>query len=136
MKISIDTKEDSHEELRKVINMLQNLVGESQETFTNQPESGTSEPAASPFANIFGDTASPPPSNSSDALPQSTPAPESQASSAETPSTTQPEGASESTEELFADLFSKDELKKMDKTGEKKEVKNDDSKDNTGVQLY
>ena len=102
--------------------MLQNLV-ESHRNLTNQPESGTSEPAASPFANIFGDTASPPPSNSSDALPQSTPAPESQASSAETPSTTQPEGASESTEELFADLFSKDELKKMDKTGEKRKLK-------------
>ena len=53
MKISLDTKEDSHEEIRKVIKMLQNLVGDSQEVFTNQPES--QENVASPIANIFGD---------------------------------------------------------------------------------
>ena len=29
MKITIDTKEDSHEEIRKVIRMLQHLVGET-----------------------------------------------------------------------------------------------------------
>lgn len=34
MKITIDTKEDSHEEIRKIIKMLSSLVGE--ETFTNQ----------------------------------------------------------------------------------------------------
>jgi len=34
MKITIDTKEDSHEEIKKVIKMLSSLVGE--ETFTNQ----------------------------------------------------------------------------------------------------
>ena len=52
MKISIDTKEDSHEEIKKVIKMLQNLVGDSEEIFTNEPQ----ETAASPMANIFGDT--------------------------------------------------------------------------------
>ena len=36
MKVSIDTKEDSYEEIRKVIKMLENLVGGSQEMFTNQ----------------------------------------------------------------------------------------------------
>ena len=34
MKITIDTKEDSHEEIKKIIRMLSSLVGE--ETFTNQ----------------------------------------------------------------------------------------------------
>ncbi len=37
MKISIDTKEDSHDDLKRVIRMLQNLVGESTEPLTNQP---------------------------------------------------------------------------------------------------
>jgi len=35
MKITIDTKEDSHEEIRKVIRMLSSLVGE-QEIISNQ----------------------------------------------------------------------------------------------------
>lgn len=35
MKIQIDTKEDSHEEIRKVIRMLSSLVGE-QEIMSNQ----------------------------------------------------------------------------------------------------
>ena len=34
MKITIDTKEDSHDEIRKIIKVLSSLVGE--ETFTNQ----------------------------------------------------------------------------------------------------
>ena len=34
MKITIDTKEDSHEEIRKIIKMLSSLVND--ETFTNQ----------------------------------------------------------------------------------------------------
>ena len=98
MKISIDTKEDSHEEIRKVIKMLQNLVGDSQEVFTNQPES--QENTASPIANIFGDVS---------AQPQET----ASAPAAETQET-QSEESSESTEDLFAELFSEEELKKMD----------------------
>ncbi|MBS3098491.1 hypothetical protein J4209_06900 [Candidatus Woesearchaeota archaeon] len=43
MKITIDTKEDSHEDIRKVIRMLQHLVGES--SYTNR-------------GNIFGDSSS------------------------------------------------------------------------------
>jgi len=34
MKITIDTKEDSHQEIRKIIKMLSSLV--SEESFTNQ----------------------------------------------------------------------------------------------------
>ena len=43
MKITIDTKEDSHEELRKVIKMLSSLVGD--EVMSNQ-------------GNLFGDSSS------------------------------------------------------------------------------
>ena len=58
MKISIDTKEDSHEDIKKVIKMLQHLVGES--PFTNQPnifeDPGsirTSEQQGNVFGNMF-----------------------------------------------------------------------------------
>ena len=112
MKISIDTKEDSHDDLKKVIKMLQHIVGDSGEVFTNQqPASETS--AANPFANIFGDTssvsikASAPEITSMGDLP-----------SLETPSNENHESAtpttSESTDDLFAELFSEDEIKKMD----------------------
>ena len=37
MKISIDTKEDSHDDIRRAIKLLQNIIGNSQEVFTNQP---------------------------------------------------------------------------------------------------
>jgi hypothetical protein len=37
MKITIDTKEDSHDEIRRVIKMLSSLVGEQQPVFTNAP---------------------------------------------------------------------------------------------------
>ena len=37
MKITIDTKEDSHEELRKIIKMLSSLVGEK-EVMSNQSD--------------------------------------------------------------------------------------------------
>ena len=41
MRISIDTKEDSHEEIRKVIKMLNHLVGD--EVHTNQPSANIFE---------------------------------------------------------------------------------------------
>ena len=99
MKISVDTKEDSHGDIRKVIKMLQHLVGDNQEVFTNQPssESGT-ETAGSPFANIFGDTSS---------------TSETSTTASETTQETTEE-TSQSTEDLFAELFSEEELKKMD----------------------
>ena len=37
MKITIDTKEDSHEELRKIIKMLSSLIGEK-EVMSNQSD--------------------------------------------------------------------------------------------------
>ncbi len=69
MKITIDTKEDTHEDIRKVIKMLQHLVGE--QSYTNQPnifedtdspstdssnDVSSSAPEGNAFVNMFGDT--------------------------------------------------------------------------------
>ena len=114
MKVSIDTKEDSHEEIKKVIKMLQNLVGDA-EVFTNQPASELTEAAASPIANIFGDA-------SQSSAPENTPSVE--ISPAEAPPSDASSAGEEpqSTEDLFAELFSEEELKKMD-------VKKEDEED-------
>ncbi len=97
MKIEINTKEDSHEEIRKVIKMLQHIIGDSQEIFTNEPQ--VAQETASAFTNIFGDTST---------LTQESNTP------SETTQETQQEETSESTEDLFAELFNEEELKKMD----------------------
>jgi len=66
VKITVDTKEDSHEEIKKVIKMLSAFVGEN--PLTNQanifedsspaiPE--TNEPTNA-FANMFGGESQPP----------------------------------------------------------------------------
>ncbi|MBW2981034.1 hypothetical protein KY360_06480 [Candidatus Woesearchaeota archaeon] len=70
MKISIDTREDSPEEIRKAIRMLQSLVHDK-EVYTNsgnifedpesmtqpsQPESEASQPSGNVFGNLFGDS--------------------------------------------------------------------------------
>ncbi|MBI2653651.1 hypothetical protein HYX02_02455 [Candidatus Woesearchaeota archaeon] len=114
MKISIDTKEDSHDEIKKVIKMLQNLVGDAQEVFINQPVSEQStETTGSPFANIFGDT------SSSEAQSTTT---ETQETTQETQAETDAsESTPQSTEDLFAELFSEEELKKMDEVPAKEE---------------
>ena len=123
MKISIDTKEDSHEDIRKIIKMLQNIVGDSHEIFTNQPQT-TQETATSPFASIFGDNT----------------APQESTNPPQTEQETQPEEASESTEDLFAELFSEEELKKMGKTESEDEEESDEevkSKDKKyGIEFY
>lgn len=119
MKISIDTREDSHEEIRKVIKMLQSLVGDAQETFTNQSESSNPEAIGSPFANIFGDTSS---------IPEaSTTASETTQETQET----QSEETSQSTEDLFAELFSEEEIKKMDASN----VKNEGDKEDDEIEV-
>ncbi|MBW2975903.1 hypothetical protein KY347_00495 [Candidatus Woesearchaeota archaeon] len=57
MKITIDTKEDSHEEIRKIIRMLSSLVGE--EVISNQgdmfgsAQSGGSQSEGSDIFNMF-----------------------------------------------------------------------------------
>jgi hypothetical protein len=77
MKITIDTKEDSHEEIRKVIGMLQKLVGEAQTNgglFSGSPSSEPSPASSGGFMNMFGDNSSPsepssePPADSSTLL--------------------------------------------------------------------
>jgi len=108
MRIEVDTSHDSHEDIKKVIKMLQHLVGDSQEIFTNQPEATE----ASPIANIFGDAAASPETAASS---EATQAQESQ--TVET---------SESTEDLFAELFSEEELKKMDSVKSKEEEEDEE----------
>lgn len=111
MKISIDTKEDSHEEIKKVIKMLQNLVGDSQEIFTNDSSvSNSSGGSVSPIANIFGDTSSIPSATAS-SIDISSSEPAQSGISEEVDAK---EKAPQSTEDLFAELFSQDELEKME----------------------
>ncbi|HLC61171.1 MAG TPA: hypothetical protein VJJ52_07125 [Candidatus Nanoarchaeia archaeon] len=113
MKVSIDTKEDSHEEIKKVIKMLQNLVGDSQEIFSNDASVAQTS-NASPIANIFGDNI--PVSSSSELLSSSeTTASQVVESEVNSPSSAEAkEEISQSTEDLFAELFSEEELKKME----------------------
>ncbi|MBU0628391.1 MAG: hypothetical protein KKC75_04320 [Nanoarchaeota archaeon] len=58
MQISIDTRHDSPEDIKKVIKMLQHLVGEN--AYTNQPNifEAPTQPteATAGFASMFGDT--------------------------------------------------------------------------------
>ena len=53
MKITIDTKEDSHEELRKVIKMLSSLVGE--EVMSNQGDLFCGSGSESESSDMFSD---------------------------------------------------------------------------------
>ena len=74
MKLTIDTKEDSHDEIRKAIRMLSTIVGD-EPAYTNSPpkehhanifdsgssslgspapEPAASEPAQNAFASMFG----------------------------------------------------------------------------------
>ena len=54
MKITIDTKEDSHSEIKKVINLLTHLLGEGGSEVLSSDE--TSEESASAFTNMFGNS--------------------------------------------------------------------------------
>ena len=117
MKISVDTKEDSHDDLKKVIRMLQHLVGDNQEIFTNEPSIAQE---ASPMANIFGgDSAQPASSESTEATQE---AQETQPQAAQESA----EETSQSTEDLFAELFSEEELKKMDTSKVKDEEEDEE----------
>ena len=107
MKVEINTTEDSHEEIRKVIKMLQHIVGDAEEVFTNQP-TASAETTQNAFVNMFGDSSS----TASPSMGQETPAaPEMEAA----------ETKSESTEDLFAELFSAEEIQKMDTKPEEEE---------------
>ncbi|MBI2660585.1 hypothetical protein HYX07_05475 [Candidatus Woesearchaeota archaeon] len=111
MRIEVDTSHDSHDDIKKVIKMLQHLVGESQEVFTNNPQE-----AASPMANIFDDASTSPEATTSSETTQ------------ETAQAQETDEASESTEDLFAELFSEEEIKKMD-TAKSKEEEEDEEEE-------
>ena len=58
MKITIDTKEDSHSEIKKVINLLTHLLGEGNSEVLGS-DSFSSEPTAesnAAFTNMFGNS--------------------------------------------------------------------------------
>ena len=106
MKITIDTREDSHEDIRKVIKMLQHVVGDDQNIVSNQLE--LVQNAQSPMANLFGDAQQ----LSANMQENATAFNET----AQTAQDNEPEPvAKESTvDDIFAELFSEEELKKMD----------------------
>lgn len=59
MKITIDTKDDSHEDIKKVIRMLQHLVGEenqsNQSNLFSDRSSLSNDSEISAFGAMFGD---------------------------------------------------------------------------------
>jgi hypothetical protein len=95
MQITVDTKHDSHDDIRKVIAMLRHLVGEKN-VLTNAPmEESPSEQTQDLFSAF---------SNSSSLdSPQS-----SEANSSQAPELISPSG--KKSEELFSDLFSEEDL--------------------------
>lgn len=107
MKVEVDTSHDSHDDIKKVIRMLQHLVGDNREIFTNDPQA-----AASPMANIFGDMAPAAASQTAET---------SQESAQETA-----ESSPQSTDDLFAELFSEEELKKLDSAKSKEEEEDEE----------
>ena len=115
MKIEIDTKHDSNDDIRSVIRILRHLVGD-QELVSNQPVEQTSQ--VSPMANIFGES------------------PESTSNLTEPIVTEQRNGASDSNSDLFADLFSESEIKKMDKVEDKDDHVYEEKKKSYGIELY
>ena len=128
MRIELDTSHDSHDDIKKVIKMLQHLVGDSQEIFTNEPQA-----AASPMANIFGDIA---PAASSQTT-ETTATAITESAQESTQSTEAPD-SSQSTEDLFAELFSDEELKKMDTKSkdEEEEIKPKTKDKKYGIEFY
>ncbi|MBI4980927.1 hypothetical protein HZC30_05215 [Candidatus Woesearchaeota archaeon] len=57
MKITIDTKEDNHEDIKKVIALLNGMIGNSSGIYSNQP---TATPADSTnLMSMFGDEPAP-----------------------------------------------------------------------------
>lgn len=72
MKITIDTKEDNHEEIQKVISLLQNLISGTANSYTNYGNSSSSTGANTDTSNLmsmFGDTPSIPVKETSDTPP-------------------------------------------------------------------
>ncbi len=118
MRIEIDTKEDSHEDIKKAINLLHSLMGESVDT------NFSAEQTESPIASIFGDSAQ----IQTNSIQVSEP-------TAIVREEAQEEKKEESTEDLFAELFTDDEISKMKKIEEEDE-KPSRGKKRPSVELY
>lgn len=145
MRISVDTSQDSHDDIRKVIRMLQHFVGD-QDIPTNAPEDGSemesqvpTEPTAA-FTSMFG------------AMGESA----SQAESAEedASSGSQPEGGEAvNADDLFSDLFDEEDAQQREQSDSDTQEQSstggdddytadnnaddDDSDDGTGkIQIY
>ena len=98
MRLSIDTKQDSHEDIRKVIQILRHIVGD-QEIISNTSSNPVNEINPNAFDNILWH--------------QTEQAAQETLKSEEKTAKEEKTESNESTEDLFAELFSGDELKKM-----------------------
>ena len=105
MKIKIDTKEDSQDEIRKAIKVLQFLIGDL--NLSGQKNSDVGEAAQNAFSGMFSDNSA----------QQS----QAQVSTYSDNSSKAPEAKSESTDYLFADLFSDNEIAQMKHSEEEPE---------------
>ena len=104
MQISVDTKHDSQEDIRKVIAMLQHLVGDKV-VITNAPSAPSESPEQQSndmFANLFEDSSQSPPQEPSSA-----------------PQIVQP--SEKKMEDLFSDLLSEGDLPEAKQKPEEEE---------------
>jgi hypothetical protein len=102
MEIKVDTKHDTHEDIRKVIRMLQHIVGEEQSAPSVSPvqEPSAPEPMPTQMSGFFEQ------SSTMAVAQESMPASE--------PQLIVKEQEKSETDDLFAELFSDEELKKME----------------------
>ena len=122
MRITIDTKIDTNENIKKAIKMLQSMVGE--DALTNiEPESSTHE---SVFNSIFSDT----PQNNIEINQNSSPAISTPVINAKK------DEESISDKVLFADLFTEDEIKKMESEKSDDDAEEDKKTSKTTVEFY
>ena len=122
MKITIDTTQDSHENIKKAIKMLQSIVGD--EALTNSLDIiSQSQQQSSPIVNIFGDTAQAEEPKSADSDSTSgdvfgnvfdSNEQSAEAKSVENAESTEDDDGPIADKALFADLFTEEELKKME----------------------
>jgi hypothetical protein len=108
MQITVDTKHDSHEDIRKVIAMLRHLVGEK-DIFSNSPDAQPiqEEQSAQTLASMFANDAS-----------GSSPSPSAQEPSL-SPQIVQP--AEKKMDDLFSDLLSEEDLPEAKQQPEEEE---------------
>ena len=112
MEIKVDTKHDSHDDIKKVIKMLQHIVGDdfSQPSLNVQQEA---QPISQPIISNSEQ-------NINDLFSQSSPIAAAQESLQEITQEAQPEllpvkaEEKSETDDLFAELFSEDEIKNME----------------------